>query len=117
MKRAENQPVVEATTIYGGVFTKAYTVPDVGTMIPQHAHHYDHATFLYAGSIRAWCDDVLLGDFHAPAILKIPAHSQHRFQSLCDGVGLACIHSVDAADGEDFNEDHLVESEHQIVEG
>lgn len=94
MKRAEHQP--EGTlTIYAGIFCKVWHVADAGTLLPQHAHRWDHLTILMRGSITLWRDRTLDGDYHAPATLKVPAKQLHSFLTLTDNVVLACIHNVD----------------------
>ncbi len=95
MRRAPNQPVTTALTIFAGIYAKAYTVPDAGTLLPQHSHKTGHVTAITAGSVRAWRDGELLGDFHAPAMLSIPAHTMHQFLSLSSAVSLICIHNAD----------------------
>jgi len=114
LTRAENQPIVEAVSVYGGCFVKAYTVPDAGTILPQHSHRHSHMTALISGSVRVWCDGELKGDFTAPALIQIPALTLHKFLTLTPAVGLMCIHSVDAADGEEVEDDHLVHEAHEI---
>ena len=98
MKRAAHQPVTEALTIYEGIYCKAYTVPDAGTLLPQHAHRYGHVTAVTHGAVRVWQDGRLLGDFRAPSLISIPAHTMHSFLTLEAGTGLLCIHNADHAD-------------------
>lgn len=107
MKISPNQPTSELV-IYAGIFLKTWTVADAGTMVPQHAHVYPHVSLLVSGIIRAWRDDELLGDFHAPATIKIPARAKHRFLSLTDGVVIACVHAADEAEVAD---EHVLELE------
>lgn len=95
MKRAEHQPVTVALTLFAGIYAKAYTVPDAGTLLPQHSHQFGHVTAVTSGTVRAWQGDELLGDFHAPALLSIPAHTFHQFLTLTPAVGLICIHNAD----------------------
>jgi hypothetical protein len=112
MKRASNQPVTTALTIFAGVYAKAYTVPDAGTLLPQHSHKTGHVTAITAGAVRAWRGEELLGDFHAPAMLSIPAHTLHRFLTLVPVVQLLCIHNADHIE----NDEPAVAAEHVIVE-
>ena len=98
MKRAINQPVTTAITIFAGIYAKAYTVPDAGTLLPQHSHRWGHVTAVTSGSVRVWCGEELLGDFHAPAMISIAAHTFHRFLSLAPETCLMCIHNADLAD-------------------
>ena len=72
-KRAPNQPVTVALTIFAGVYVKAYTVPDAGTLLPQHSHSTGHVTAVTAGAVRVWRDGALVGDFQAPELVLIPA--------------------------------------------
>jgi hypothetical protein len=101
VKRAVNQPVTTSLTIFAGIYAKAYSVPDVGTLLPQHSHQTGHVTAITAGSVRAWRGETLLGDFHAPAMLSIPAHALHHFLTLTPAVGLICIHNADHVDGDE----------------
>jgi hypothetical protein len=97
MKRAENQPYTISLTIFGGIYYRVWSVPDAGTIIPQHAHKWNHITALLRGSVRVLSDGELMGDFTAPATLKIPALRMHEFHTLtpCE---FACIHNADRAD-------------------
>jgi quercetin dioxygenase-like cupin family protein len=95
MKRAEHQPDVAELVIYAGIFLKLWTVADAGTLLPQHAHTYPHISFVIRGSLRAWRDEECLGDFHAPAMMRIPANTLHNFLTLTNDVALACIHNAD----------------------
>ena len=101
MKRAEHQPETISVTIYAGIYYKQYRVPDAGTLIPQHSHEFPHLTALLQGSIRAYRADELLGDYHAPAVVQIPAGVLHTFLTLTPDVVLACIHNADHIDGDE----------------
>lgn len=101
MKRAEHQPETLSVTIYGGIYYKLWRVPDAGTLIPQHSHTFDHLTALLQGAVRVWCDDAMLGDYRAPATLKIAAGTKHSFVTLVPATVLACIHNADRLDDDD----------------
>lgn len=77
-----------------GVFIKAIQVDETGTDLPQHAHRYDHTTLLAHGSVRFWCDDVLMGDFSAPHTMFIKAGVMHMFRTLEPDTTLYCIHNT-----------------------
>ena len=98
MKRAVNQPVTEALTIFDGIYCKVYTVPDEGTLLPQHSHEHGHVTAVTMGVVRVWRDGIQLGDFRAPALISVPARVMHAFLTLVPGVCLMCIHNADHAD-------------------
>lgn len=109
MKRAEHQPETVAMSLYGGIFAKAYSVLDAGIMIPQHAHTSPHITALTEGTITVWADDVLLGNFTAPAFIKIAAHVKHRFLTKSPCMFL-CIHASETEDV-DIHAEHALELE------
>jgi len=97
MKRAPNQPTSELL-IYAGIYAKLWHVADAGTLLPQHAHRHSHISLVATGSVRVWQDDTLIGDFRAPAMVKIPAQALHKFLTLDDDVCIVCIHNADHAD-------------------
>ena len=101
MRRAENQPTTELT-LYAGIYCKRWTIPDTGTLLPQHSHSYDHLTYLVSGAVRVYRNDQYRGDYYAPSAIRIPARQAHAFQSLEDNVVLLCLHNMDhaEADGE-----------------
>jgi len=103
------QPVETNIHICPGLFVK-HSVFEEGSFIPQHSHEYPHLTVVASGAVRAWKDDVLLGDFTAPAGIVIEAGTKHLFLALAPAAVL-CIHRVDE-DG-----DPSVLDEHQIVGG
>jgi hypothetical protein len=99
MKRAEHQPETISVTIYAGVFVKTWSVRDAVTLLPQHAHEYPHMTLVMRGTVRAWRGEEEsveeLGDFSAPAVIRIPANTLHTFLTLTPDCALACIHNAD----------------------
>jgi quercetin dioxygenase-like cupin family protein len=98
MKRAEHQPQTLDLGIYAGIFIKTWTVPDRGTMMPQHSHVWPHISYIVSGAVRVWRDDEELGDFVGPCPFKIPALAKHRFLTLSDNVVILCIHNADHTD-------------------
>ena len=110
MKRAPNQPVGELT-LYAGIFLKTWSVADRYTILPQHSHEFPHISLIVRGSVRAWCGEDELGDFHAPATIKIAAHAFHTFQTLVDDVVIACVHALGDAEDVAISEQRVVEFE------
>jgi hypothetical protein len=100
MKRAEHQPEQVELVIFAGVFMKLWSVRDAGTLLPQHAHETGHITLVTAGAVRAWRGDEMIGDYQAPAVIRIPANTLHTFLTLENGCTLACIHNADHVEGE-----------------
>ena len=101
MKRAEHQPETVSVSIYAGIYYKVWRVPDAETAIPQHSHRFDHITALLHGSVRLWRDGELMGDYRAPATIRIPAHTMHMFLTMEPDCMLACIHNADHVDGDE----------------
>jgi hypothetical protein len=110
MKRSEHQPVVTDIKLTDDLFIKTMQIADVGTLIPQHSHKYDHVSLLAHGSVRVQANGEMLGDYHAPAGILIRSGVKHTFLTLTDGVVIACIHALHGT------ADIEVEEEHQIVE-
>lgn len=90
----DEQPISVDTHTADGVFIKWVTVATAGSIIPQHAHVWDHTSFVSAGAIAAWADGVWLGVYQAPAGLFIKAGVKHTFQTLADDTILLCIHNA-----------------------
>lgn len=108
------QPTGDAH-LYGGVYVKEMRVSRAGTLIPQHAHHYDHLSYLATGAVHVWQDGEFRGQFIAPAAIRIPAGTKHRFLTMADDTLVLCIHAVSEAEAT-FTEASLVQAEHQIEE-
>ena len=102
-----------------GVFVKAITV-EAGALVPQHAHAYDHTSFLAAGEVMAWCDGDYLGRIKAPRGVLIKAGKRHSFLTVEPSV-LLCIHNLhgDAAvkvlDEHEFTPGEVAELLSQVV--
>ena len=111
MKRAPNQPVSTEIKLTDDLFVKTAVVADAGTIIPTHAHSYDHVTLLAYGSMRVEADGVMLGDYTGPIGILIRAHVKHTMTTLTDGVVFACIHALHGTDGVAIDELHELEME------
>lgn len=77
-----------------GVFIKTIGVVPAGAVIPQHSHVHAHNTLIARGSVRAWCDGKLMGDFKAPNVIYIRANAKHTFQTLEADTLLCCVHNI-----------------------
>jgi quercetin dioxygenase-like cupin family protein len=100
MQLAKNQPTT-GLVLYAGIYCKLWSVSDRGTLLPQHVHEHSHISLIVQGEVRVWRGAECLGDFKAPAMIKIHAHEPHGFLTLTDDVTIACIHNVDHVDMED----------------
>lgn len=101
----EQPPFWEHTSI-DGVFVKQMLLAAKGTMVPQHAHAYDHTSMLATGAVRMWEDEKLIGDFRAPYPLFIKAKVKHTFQSLEPNTLIYCIHNVHRTGTVQIYEEH-----------
>jgi quercetin dioxygenase-like cupin family protein len=111
MKRAPNQPVSVEIKLTDDLFVKTAAVADAGTIIPTHAHRYDHITLLAYGSMRVEADGVVLGDYTGPVGILIRAGVKHTMTTLTDGVVFACIHALHGTDGVEIEDEHLLQME------
>lgn len=75
------------------VFIKHLYLAEANSYVPQHAHRYDHTTFVAAGAVAVWRDGVYDGEHHAPSPLFIRAGVKHMFKTLTDRTVLLCIHN------------------------
>jgi len=102
------QPVEINILMADGIFAKQGLVRKAGTVIPQHSHKWDHATFLSAGAMRVFCDGRLIGDFSAPEGLTIAAGTKHTFVTLVDNTVFSCIHRIDRTGEIEIAEEHQI---------
>lgn len=92
------EPVVETIQAdVAGLYFRSVLLVDADTIIPQHVHAYDHATFVGSGSVRLWVNGEFAGDFHAGTAIPIVAHQQHIFCSLEPMTRLCCVHHTESA--------------------
>lgn len=88
---------IEITTV-DGVFIKQMVIPHRGTIVPQHAHTWDHTSFVAKGSVSCWRDGEFDKRYVAPAAIFIKASVKHLFQSLEDDTIIYCIHNLHSQD-------------------
>lgn len=84
----------------GGSFVKEMDIAKSGTIIPQHAHSYEHISYVAKGAVEFEGKR-----YDAPHAIVVPAFKKHTFTALMDETLVLCIHSC---------EPDMVE-EHQIV--
>lgn len=113
MKAAEKQPL-GAIHLFSGIFLKEMLIPDAGTVVPQHSHHYDHMSYIAAGAVEVTQDGKDMGVFEAPAAIRIPAGTKHTFKTLHPWTLVLCIHSVALGEA-DFHEHDLIAEEHHLA--
>jgi len=88
------------------IFIKQMLLERAGTYVPQHSHKYDHTSMLAVGSLRAWKDGALLGDFKAPVPISIKAGCKHTFMSLEPNTVVYCIHNISREGYAEIQEEH-----------
>jgi len=76
------------------IWVRAYSIEKAQSVIGQHVHTHDHITLVSSGTVEAWQDGKVLGQYKAPSIIKIPAGSKHAFVALTDDVVLCCLHNL-----------------------
>ena len=76
------------------IWIRSYTIEKAKSVISQHVHEHDHATIVSRGTVQAWQDGEILGQFVAPAVITIPAGKKHQFMALTDDVVLCCLHNL-----------------------
>lgn len=111
MRRAPNQPDGISTINYGGVYIKTWRMPDAGMIVPQHAHTYDHISYLAAGMVNVRRGGELIGRYAAPAAIRIPACEKHTFTTLLPGTVILCIHNAAHGEAADIHEEHHLVTE------
>jgi hypothetical protein len=80
-----------------GIYFRSVLLEDSGTVIPQHTHSHDHATYVGSGKVRLWVDGKWLGDFPAGQAIGIEKDKFHLFQSLEPNTRLTCVHDLHSA--------------------
>ena len=98
------QPVTTDIHMCEGLFVK-HMVFAAGSYIPQHSHRSAHLSVIAAGSVRAWGNGELLGDFKAPAGIVIEARVKHLFLAL-EPTTILCVHRVDESGEIAIDEEH-----------
>lgn len=83
----------EVTTA-DGIWIKQYVFRDAGSVIPQHAHVWDHTTMLATGAIYVWKDGRPDRRYDAPCAIFIEAGVKHKFLTLAPDTTIFCIHNA-----------------------
>ena len=108
-RKLDEQPVTADLKLTDDLFIKTAVVQLAGTVIPTHAHAYDHVTLLAVGRMSVWADDVPLGEFTGPTGILIRARVKHRMLTLTDGVVFACVHVLHGTDDVEIHEEHQID--------
>jgi len=97
MPSAVNDEIVEFCEEKGGVYFRSILVPKAGTMIPQHVHPHDHATYCGRGRAAPFVQGVRQPDLLEGHAFEVKAGIEHAFVTLEDNTRLACCHDAASA--------------------
>ena len=86
-----------------GLYFRSVLLP-VGTMIPQHRHPYDHATYVGNGAVKLWVNGDLHGTYEAGEAILIRADCDHVFLALQPETRLTCVHHTASAEAATMKE-------------
>lgn len=81
-----------------GLYFRSVLLEKAGTVIPQHRHDHDHATFVGAGRARGWANGAWIGDKGAGEAFEVKAGCAHVFQALEPNTRLTCVHDIASAE-------------------
>lgn len=79
-----------------GLFVKVNTFLAADMAGEQHAHDYDHLSFIANGSVALYEAGRYVGTHKAPAGVVVKAHTKHVFVTLEPNTTVLCIHRTDA---------------------
>ncbi len=95
--RPLEEPVVENIQFIGNLYFRSVLLKEANTMIPQHDHAHDHATYIGSGKVRLWVNGKYQGDYEAGQAVEIKANQKHMFLSLEPNTRLTCVHDMNSA--------------------
>jgi len=93
----DEQPIETDLIVSGGVFIKRIRVKRAGTFLPQHAHDYEHASYVAAGRARIWRDAVKGEIVEEGSFVNVTANVKHLWETLVDRTTILCIHLEERA--------------------
>lgn len=88
---------VESIEEVCGIYFRSVLLERAGTVIPQHEHDHDHATYVANGKARLWVNEMWVGDYEAGRAIPIKAGDKHLFQALEPMTRLVCVHDIESA--------------------
>lgn len=107
-------PVQPTVTIklLGGIYMRETLFLKAGMIAGQHAHAYDHISYLVRGAVDLFADGEPVGRFYAPEMIAIQARVKHRFEIIEDGTVVTCIHNADRNEADDV----VLHDTHELLE-
>lgn len=89
--------IVEMVEDVAGIYFRSILIPKKGTLVPQHAHDHDHATYCGRGRAAMFVDGVMVRELKEGQAAKVEAGRSHAFAALEDNTRLTCVHDVASA--------------------
>lgn len=92
-----SEGIVEFVDEVKGIYFRSILLKNRGDEVGQHAHDYDHATFVGSGAVVAWVGEKCLGEFWGGQAVPITAGHAHKFVAIMNDTRLACVHCTESA--------------------
>lgn len=89
-----SQPRVWEKIAADGVFIKEVNLPTQYSIVPQHAHAYEHTTLVASGKLMVFDETGKHAVYEAPSAVYIPAGVKHMLMSLVADTVAYCIHNI-----------------------
>ena len=89
---------VEGVDEAGGFYFRSVLLQNIGDVVTQHTHDYDHATYIGNGKVKLYVDGVEQGDYFAGRAVEVKANTKHHFVALEPNTRLTCVHLVEKAE-------------------
>lgn len=89
--------VIEFVDEVAGIYFRSVLILNAHTLVPQHVHPYDHATYCAQGSALMWVEGKKESVVRAGQVVEVKANLKHAFESLEDNTRLACVHDARSA--------------------
>lgn len=90
--------IVELVDEVCGIYFRSILIPKAGTLVRQHAHDHDHATYCGSGRAAMFVNGVMVRHVDAGQAVAVKAGQEHSFAALEDNTRLTCVHSVESAE-------------------
>ena len=87
----KKEEFTESVDFVNGEYRRSIMLDQVGKMVAQHRHEFDHQTEVTMGKARLWKNGVWAGDFKKGDRIETKANVQHVFQALVPNTAITCI--------------------------
>ncbi len=92
------QPIINVLGhhFYGGIYAKECVIQE-GFAVKQHAHNFDHMSFLAEGCAIVWRGEEQ-ETYYAPKIIEMPAGIEHAVEAVNGHAIWYCLHATNEID-------------------